>query len=176
MRLRFVLPLAVFIAFAAVFGYLLATGHDSSEIPSVLIDQPAPPLDLPPLDDDRPGIVSSDLAGGVSVVNFFASWCLPCRAEHPLLMRLAEDGITIYGVNYKDKSDDARAWLDTLGNPFARIGADDSGRRAIDWGVYGIPETFILDRDGRVRYKHVGPITPYDLDNVVLPILERLSS
>ena len=174
MRLRFILPLAVFTVVAGVFAYLLATGHDASKIPSALIDKPVPTFDLAPLDDSRPGLATADLAGHVSVVNFFASWCLPCRAEHPLLMRLAEDGFAVYGVNYKNERADAIKWLAALGNPYRRIGADDDGRAAIEWGVYGLPETFIIDKQGRIRFKHVGPITPDDLDNSILPILRTL--
>ncbi|MCP4328952.1 MAG: DsbE family thiol:disulfide interchange protein [Alphaproteobacteria bacterium] len=176
MPLRYLVPLAVFVFFAAILGYLLVSGHDSSRIPSVLIDQPAPRFELPPLDDSRPGLATADLSGTVSVVNVFASWCVPCRAEHPLLMRLAEEGIDVHGINYKDDREKIRVWLDDLGNPYKRIGFDENGRAAIEWGVYGIPETFILDDQGRVRYKHVGPMTPYDLNNVILPIIEGLRS
>ena len=176
MRLRFILPLVACALVAGVFAYRLASGHDASKIPSVLIDQPAPQFDLPPLDDTRPGFASADLAGHVSVVNVFASWCIPCRAEHPLLMRLAEDGVVVYGINYKDERGAAVKWLDALGNPYRRIGADDGGRAAIEWGVYGIPETFIIDKGGRIRFKQVGPISPHDLDNVILPILRKLES
>jgi len=176
MPIRFILPLAVFVLVAGVFAYLLLTGHDASKIPSVLIDQPAPAFDLVPLDDSRPGFATADLAGHVSIVNFFASWCLPCRAEHPLLMRLAEDGVAVYGINYKNERADAIKWLAELGNPYRRIGADDDGRAGIEWGVYGLPETFIIGKGGRIRFKHVGPITPQALDEVILPILKELGS
>ena len=173
MPIRFILPLAVFVLIAGIFSYMLVTGYDSSKIPSVLIDQPVPAFDLPPLDDSRPGLATADLAGHVSVVNFFASWCLPCRAEHPLLMRLAEDGVAVYGINYKNERADAIRWLAELGNPYRRIGIDE-GRAAIEWGVYGLPETFIVDKDGRIRFKQVGPITPQDFDELILPILGEL--
>jgi cytochrome c biogenesis protein CcmG/thiol:disulfide interchange protein DsbE len=176
MPIRFVLPLAVFTLIVGVFAYLLVTEHDASKIPSVLIDKPAPTFELGTIDDSRPGLATADLAGQVSVVNFFASWCLPCRAEHPLLIRLAEEGFAVYGINYKNERADAIKWLAELGNPYRRIGADDDGRAGIEWGVYGLPETFVLDKGGRIRFKHVGPITPQDLDEVILPILRKLDS
>jgi cytochrome c biogenesis protein CcmG/thiol:disulfide interchange protein DsbE len=119
---------------------------------------------------------TADLHGQVALVNVFASWCVPCRVEHPILMRLAEkDGVQIYGINYKDDAVAARRWLDQLGNPFARIGVDGNGRAAIEWGVTGVPETFVIDRDGRVRYRHVGPIQARDLDATILPLLRTLA-
>ena len=131
--------------------------------------------DLPPLDDEAIGLASSDLVGEVALVNVFASWCLPCRVEHPLLMELAVTGkVALHGVNYKDKTEDARAWLDELGDPFLRIGADRDGRVGIDLGVYGVPETFVVDRTGRIRYKHVGPISQSDLEKYLLPLVEKL--
>jgi cytochrome c biogenesis protein CcmG/thiol:disulfide interchange protein DsbE len=176
MRLRFLLPLVVFVALAGMFGYLLATGNDPSRIPSVLIDKPAPAFALPALDDGQPGVSNADLKGTVTVLNFFASSCVPCRAEHPLVSRLAEEGVKVYGINYKDDPAKARVWLQKMGNPYAAVGTDTNGRVAIDWGVYGIPETFVLDADGRIRYKQVGPMMPYDFDNVILPIVRKLGS
>jgi len=108
------------------------------------------------------------------LVNVFASWCPPCHAEHPLLMQLAQEGVVIYGINVKDKPAAAKAFLDKLGNPYARIGADTTGRASIDWGVYGYPETFVVDKEGRVRYRHVGQITPQQLDTVIRPLLAKL--
>ncbi len=178
MRLATVLPVAVFAALAAVFGaylFQVGAGKNIGEIPSALIDKPAPALDLPPIEGRSDGLASARLAGKVALVNVFASWCPPCRAEHPLLMRLAGDGVPIYGINYKDKPEDARNFLAQLGNPYRAIGADATGRAAIDWGVYGYPETFVLDRAGRIRYKHIGPITPHDLTTRIRPVLRRLS-
>lgn len=179
MRAGFVLPLALFGVLAAVFGtYLYQVGpggKDISTVPSALIDKPVPFFALPPLDDRAPTFGSDDLNGQVTLVNVFASWCLPCRAEHPVLMRLARDGIAVYGINIKDAPKDAKAFLDELGNPYRRLGTDRSGRVSIDWGVYGYPETFVVDRAGRIRYRHVGPIMPRDLDAVILPLVRRLS-
>ncbi len=180
MRLSYVLPVAAFVGLAAVFGFYLYQmgpgGKDISVVPSALIDKPAPEFDLPPIEGRDDGFSSADLAGKVSLVNVFASWCLPCRVEHPILMRLADEGVPIFGINIRDKAEDARRCLDQLGNPYRRSGADGNGRVSIDWGVYGYPETFIVDRDGRIRYKHIGPIMPRDLDETIRPILESLGS
>ncbi len=180
MRLSYVLPVATFVGLTAVFGFYLYQmgpgGKDISVVPSALIDKPAPEFSLPPIEGRNDGFASSDLAGKVSLVNVFASWCLPCRVEHPILMRLADEGVPIFGINIRDKPEDARRFLDQLGNPYRRIGADNNGRVSIDWGVYGYPETFIVDRGGRIRYKKIGPIMPRDLDEKIRPILERLGS
>ncbi len=179
MRPSYVLPVAAFVGLAAVFSFYLyqigAGGKNISDIPSALIDKPAPEFSLPPIEGRNDGFATSDLAGKVSLVNVFASWCLPCRVEHPILMRLAREGVPIYGINYKDKPEDALRFLADLGNPYSRIGVDSTGRTSIDWGVYGYPETFVVDRTGRIRYKHIGPIMPHDLDNKIRPILESLS-
>ena len=180
MRLSFVLPVGAFVVLVAVFGFYLYQigpgGKDISDVPSALIDKPAPEFSLPPIDGRNDGFASSDLIGKVSLVNVFASWCLPCRIEHPILMRLAGEGVPIYGINIRDTPEDARRFLDRLGNPYRRIGADNNGRVSIDWGVYGYPETFIVDRGGRIRYKHIGPIMPRDLEETIRPILESLGS
>ncbi len=180
MRLSYMVPVAAFVGLAAVFGFYLyqvsAGGKNISDIPSALIDKPAPEFSLPPIEGRDDGFASSDLAGKVSLVNVFASWCLPCRVEHPILMRLSREGVPVYGINHKDKAEDARRFLAELGNPYLRIGADRGGRVSIDWGVYGYPETFIVDRAGRIRYKHIGPIMPRDLEELIRPILERLGS
>ena len=174
----FLLPAALFLALAAVFALYLeqigSGGKDISEIPSALIDKPAPQFSLPLIAGSGPGFSTADLGGEVALVNVFASWCPPCRVEHPILMRLAGEGIPVYGINFKDKADDATGFLDELGNPYRRIGADRDGRVAIEWGVYGYPETFIVDRERRIRYRHVGPIMPDDLERRIRPIIERL--
>ncbi len=179
MRLSYVLPVAAFVGLAAVFGFYLyqigAGGKNIGDVPSALIDKPVPKFELPPIVGRNDGFATSDLAGKVSLVNVFASWCGPCRVEHPILMRLAREGLPIYGINYKDKPEDALRFLADLGNPYSRIGVDSTGRTSIDWGVYGYPETFVVDRTGRIRYKHIGPIMPHDLDNTIRPILESLS-
>lgn len=176
-RLLFILPLAIFLIAGAFFLWGLDPERDPSAIPSALIDRPAPEFALSPIEGtEGPGLSTADLAGeGVTLVNFFASWCLPCRAEHPLLVRLSqEDGVRIVGINYKDKPEEARKWLEELGDPYARIGADQDGRAAIEWGVTGVPETFIVDAQGRIRYRHIGPIHPNQLENEVQPRLQAL--
>jgi cytochrome c biogenesis protein CcmG, thiol:disulfide interchange protein DsbE len=169
-RLIFALPLALLAALAAVF--FLGFGHDPRAVPSALIDRPAPEFALPPLPGRDRGLASGDLKGRVRVVNVFASWCLPCRAEHPLLTGLARR-VPVMGINYKDKPGDAAAWLAKLGDPYAAIGADTEGRVAIDWGVYGVPETFLVDAEGRIRFKHVGPLTPEVIDGILNPLIEK---
>ena len=174
-RLRYALPAVVFVALAVALGVGLTL--KPGDILSVLIDQPVPQFDLPPVVGRERGLSSADLEGEVRLVNFFASWCIPCRAEHPLLNRLTAEGIVpVYGINYKDKPADVRDWLDHLGDPYARSGADLDGRVGIDWGVYGLPETFVVDRDGRIVYKHIGQIRREDLEEKILPIVERLRS
>ncbi len=161
------LPLIVFIGLAVVFAMQLTSGRDVSELPSALIGKPAPVFDLPALEGlkDRSGnpvpkLASSDLKDELTLVNIFASWCAPCREEHPVLMHLAaRDTVKIVGINYKDKPTNALRFLGALGNPYDRVGIDRKGRTAIDWGFYGIPETLLVDADGLVRHKIVGPIT-----------------
>lgn len=173
-RLLLLLPLAVFLILGGYFA--LGLTRDPSKLPSMLIDKPAPTFTLPGLSEGEPGLSNADLVGKVRLLNVFASWCAPCRIEHPLLMRLArEEGVTIHAINYKDKPEAARAFLDQMGNPFTAIGADRDGRVAIDFGVYGVPETYIIDKDGRVRYRHVGPLMPFDLEEKILPMIRELS-
>ncbi len=172
-RLRFALPLGAFVALAVALGIGLTLRPDL--IPSALIGKSAPEFSLPPIEGRTDGFARSDLMGKTSLVNVFASWCIPCRAEHPLLTRLGqESGVPIFGINYKDKPADVRRWLDELGDPYTRIGADRDGRVAIDWGVYGLPETFVVDRRGRIVYKQIGPLTPKDIEETIMPILARL--
>jgi cytochrome c biogenesis protein CcmG, thiol:disulfide interchange protein DsbE len=165
-RLAVLLPLAVFLALAVLFVVGLRFG-DPSILPSALIGQPAPDTNLPPiagLDRDGapvPGLQSASFKGAVTIVNVWASWCVPCHDEAPLLLQLARDKrVRLVGINYKDDPANARRFLGRYGDPFAAAGADESGRAAIDWGVYGVPETFVVGRDGRIAYKLVGPITP----------------
>lgn len=172
-RLLYILPV-VLLGLLAALAYL-RLGKDPSVLPSALIDRPAPEFALPPLLDGVPGLATADLRGQVALVNIFASWCAPCRVEHPVFLRLKEEGrVAIYGINYKDKPEDATAWLQRLGNPYTRIGADREGRASIEWGVYGVPETFVIDREGRIRYRHVGPVQPRDLEEKILPLLAEL--
>ncbi len=174
-RLRYILPAILFVALAAALGVQLLTG-EPGKVPSALIDKPAPDFDLPPVRGFEPGFKTADLEGGeIALVNVFASWCGPCRIEHPLLMALATAGaVPIYGINYKDAPSDAERWLGRFGNPYTRTGADVDGRTGIDWGVYGVPETFVVDGAGRIRYKHIGVLTRQDLDETILPLIEAL--
>ncbi|NIY75564.1 DsbE family thiol:disulfide interchange protein [Thalassospira sp. HF15] len=170
-----VIPLVLFAALAGVF--LLNIDKDSSVVPSVLIDKPAPEFSLPPLPGRDKGLSRADLTKGeVSVLNVFASWCIPCRAEHPLIKRLShEANVPVYGLNYKEKDPrDGVKWLAELGDPYASVGMDLSGRTGIDFGVYGVPETFIIDGNGQIRYKHVGPVTVEVLEKVLLPKIEEI--
>lgn len=174
-RLLYLVPLAAFVVIAAWFAYGLT--RDPSRLPSALLDRPMPDFQLAALPGiDRPGFQTRDLRGRVALVNVFASWCVPCRAEHAILMRLAHvTGVPIFGISYKDKAEDSVKFLRELGNPYAAIGHDESGRVGIEWGVYGVPETFVIDRDGRIRHKQVGPITTSDLNGTILPLLEKLA-
>ena len=171
-RWLYVLPVVVFALMAAAFYRGL--GIDTNVLPSALINEPAPQFNLPPLPGHDHGFSTADLKGHVSLVNTFASWCGPCRMEHPVLNALAKTKqVPIYGINYKDTGDAALSWIAALGDPYTRIGADD-GRVGIDWGVYGVPETFIVDKSGRIRYKHVGPLTQAVIDKQILPLIARL--
>lgn len=171
-RLLFLIPLALF----ALVGGFLAVGltRDPGALPSALIDKPAPQFTLPPLAGRQDGLSTADLQPGPQLVNIFASWCVPCRIEHPLLMRLKQEGVTIQGINYKDKPEDATHFLAEMGDPFARIGSDRDGRVGIEWGAYGVPETYVIDRQGRIAYRHVGPLQPRDLERVIDPLLAQL--
>lgn len=172
-RILFIAPLLLF---AIVAAYLaIGLTKNARILPSALLDQPVPSFDLPPLKNDKPGLATADLQGDVMLVNVFASWCVPCRAEHPLLMQMTHDKtVPIIGLNWKDKKADARAWLAELGDPYTRIGHDPSGRAGIEWGVYGVPETYVIDRGGRIRYKHVGPMFREVLTETVLPLIKEL--
>ncbi len=173
-------PGAIYIVAIACFvaiGVLLVMGleHDPHKIPSPLIGKPVPEFRLPAVKGRTLGLASADLKGEVSLVNVFASWCIACREEHPLLLELAHRKIVpIHGLNYKDAPDDAANWLDTLGDPYTRTGVDRDGRVAIDWGVYGVPETFVVDTEGRIAYKHIGPIDAQTLNEKLVPLIERL--
>jgi cytochrome c biogenesis protein CcmG/thiol:disulfide interchange protein DsbE len=173
------IPLIVFAGLALLL-YARLYGGDPAALPSALIGRPAPDLALPALDgltDDGapvPGFARGDLTGGeVTVVNVFASWCAPCRAEHPLLMALAERGVRIFGLNHKDATENARRFLGGLGNPYERVGVDPNGRASIEWGVYGVPETFVIDGKGRIAYKFVGPLSEAAVESKLLPEIEK---
>jgi cytochrome c biogenesis protein CcmG/thiol:disulfide interchange protein DsbE len=178
-RLIVLVPLVVFLGLVGLFLVRLFSG-DPSRIPSALIGQPAPQINFPPVaglernGEPVPGIDSASFKGNVTLVNVWASWCVPCHDEAPLLVQLAQDGrLRIVGINYKDEPDNARRFLGRYGDPFAAAGADPNGRGAIEWGVYGVPETFVVGRDGRIAYKLVGPITPDVLANVLKPEIEK---
>jgi cytochrome c biogenesis protein CcmG/thiol:disulfide interchange protein DsbE len=178
-RIVVLVPLAVFLALTALFLVRLFSG-DPSRIPSALIGHPAPAIDLPPvagLERDGkqiPGIVAADFHGNVTVVNVWASWCIPCHDEAPFLLDLAGDTrIRLVGINYKDQPDNARRFLNRYGNPFSASGADQNGRAAIEWGVYGVPETFVVGRDGRIAFKLVGPLGAQNFEREIKPAIEK---
>ncbi|RTL54081.1 MAG: DsbE family thiol:disulfide interchange protein [Bradyrhizobiaceae bacterium] len=173
------LPLLTFASLAILFWYGLGAG-DPSRIPSALIGRPAPQTSLPPLEGltangaPVPGLDPSMFKGQVTILNVWASWCVPCHEEAPLLLKLSQDKrIRLAGLNYKDAPDNARRFLGRYGNPFAAVGADANGRAAIEWGVYGVPETFIIGRDGAIAYKLIGPITPDNIDSVLRPQIDK---
>ena len=172
-RWPYLLPIAICLA-VGVFLYL-GLYRDPTLVPSPLVGKPVPQFSLDPVKGRTLGLSSRDLRGEVSLVNVFASWCVACRHEHGLLLALEREGVVpIHGLNYKDAPDDAAAWLDALGDPYTRTGADLDGRAGLDWGVYGVPETFVVDRDGRIAYKHIGPVTPRVLDETILPLVRDL--
>jgi cytochrome c biogenesis protein CcmG/thiol:disulfide interchange protein DsbE len=169
------IPLLLFAGVVVLLGVGLT--RDPREVPSPLIGKPVPKFALPAVKGRSLGLSSKDLKGEVSLVNVFASWCVACRDEHPVLMNLQREGfVPIHGLNYKDRPEDAARWLDTLGDLYARTGADLEGRVAIDWGVYGVPETFVIDRDGRIAYKQIGPVTPEILEQKLRPLIAGLRS
>ncbi|CAO3415026.1 DsbE family thiol:disulfide interchange protein [Azospirillum doebereinerae] len=172
-RFLYLLPFLLFIGVGVAF--YMGFQRDPRDIPSALIDKPVPSFTLPPLPGRPQGLSAEGLKGDVTLVNVFASWCIPCKAEHPVITRLArEQGVTVRAINHKDKAEDALAWLARNGDPYASIGADLDGRVSIDWGVYGVPETFLVDRQGRIRFKHVGPLTPQVVEEQILPMVQHL--
>ncbi|MBV2142262.1 DsbE family thiol:disulfide interchange protein [Falsochrobactrum sp. TDYN1] len=178
------LPLAIFVGLAAIFTVQLLSGKDNSTIPSALIGKQVPQTVLAPVEGllrdgaPVPGLNNAEFktgpGGKLTLVNIWASWCAPCRQEHPLLMELAKDErIRVVGLNYKDSPENARRFLGDLGNPYVAVGADRAGRSAIEWGVYGVPETFLVDQNGRIVYKHVGPFTPQSVQNDLMPAVAK---
>ena len=156
-RPKFLIPLVAFIAVAIFFAIGLRL--DSTRVPSPLIGNQAPSFELPILESESKTLNSRHMIGGFWVLNVWASWCVACREEHHVLMEMAAKGVPIVGLNYKDEDADARHWLSEWGNPYFVNAIDNQGDVAIDWGVYGVPETFVIDADGIVRYKHIGPLT-----------------
>jgi len=174
-RFWFLIPLAAFLALAVVLAVGLKL--DPREVPSPLIDKPAPKFALPRLDDAQKTIGLDDLRGKVWVLNVWASWCVACREEHPLLVEFAKKRVVpLYGLNYKDKREDATAWLARFGNPYEASLHDFDGRVGIDFGVYGVPETFVIDQNGVIRMKHIGPLTPQVLETKIAPLLKKLDA
>ena len=186
MRMRWIialLPLIVFLGLAGIFYKQLSTGGSNSEIPSVLIGREAPDFKFELLvgltrdGAQLPGFDSSIFEGKISLVNIWASWCGPCRQEHPLLIELGKrEQLQIIGINYKDKTENALRFLGQLGNPYDAIGVDPNARGGIEWGVYGIPETFIVGSDKKILHKHVGPLTQEAITQKILPLIESLSA
>ena len=174
-RLRFLIPLAAFLALAAMLAVGLRL--DPRAVPSPLIDKPAPAFALARLDDPAAVVRTADLRGKPFVLNVWASWCVPCRVEHPLIADLARRSpVGVYGLNYKDEERDAKAWLARFGDPFRAVLVDRDGRAGLDLGVYGVPETFVVDARGTIRYKHVGPLTPDALRETIEPLLRKLEA
>ncbi len=171
---RFLLPLA---AFAVLVGFLaIGLTRDPRDVPSPLVGKPAPAFTLPQLHDAGKSFSAADMKGRVWLLNVWASWCVSCREEHPVLVEFAKTGqVPIIGLDYKDKVADARQWLDKLGNPYTLTAVDADGRVGIDYGVYGVPETYVIDKQGIIRMKHTGPITPESLNKKILPLVAELS-
>ncbi|TCT43106.1 DsbE family thiol:disulfide interchange protein [Martelella mediterranea] len=169
------LPLVIVATLFGVFGWQIMFGRDPSEIPSVLIGKKAPQLDLPALEGSQlPALTSDEIDGKLTLVNVFASWCIPCREEHPFIMALSRDPqINVVGINYKDNPDNALRFLGELGNPYSAVGVDRKGAAAIDWGVYGIPESFVVGPDGTIIFKKVGPIDAKSYEREILPVINR---
>ena len=174
-KLAFLLPAALFAVLLVAFA--MGLSRDPQLLPSALIDRPAPDFALPGLEAGAGGLTRKDLGGRVTLVNFFASWCVPCREEQPVLMVLAHRaGITLDGIAYKDKPEQSRRFLDTFGDPYRHIGVDRDGTTAINFGVYGVPETYVVDRAGHIRYRHVGPLAPEDVAEKILPLIDRIAA
>jgi cytochrome c biogenesis protein CcmG/thiol:disulfide interchange protein DsbE len=173
--LRYLVPMGIFLG---VLGFLfVGLGLNPREVPSPLVGKPAPAFQLPRLDDPAQTVGRNDLLGKVWMLNVWASWCAPCREEHPLLVEAAKQRLVpIVGLNYKDDPRNGDEWLRKLGDPYQHVAVDRDGRVAIDYGVYGVPETFVIDRDGIVRLKHIGPLTPEVWAKDVLPLISKLKS
>lgn len=172
-RLLLMLPAGIFAGLVILLGWGLS--RNAQVIPSALIGKPVPEFSLPPVQGRTLGLSSADLKGEVSLVNVFASWCTACREEHPVFKELRRtNAVRIHGINYKDRPQDAAKWLDTMGDPYTRTGADLKGRVSIDWGVYGVPETFVIDTEGRIAFKHVGAVTPDVYRKTIAPLIAEL--
>lgn len=171
------LPLVIFAVIFAFLGVGLTITDRVQEVPSPLIDKPAPRFSLPSLEDPTKSVTDTDLKGQVSLVNVWASWCAGCRQEHDLLVQIDRMGVApIIGLNYRDERADAQRWLNRYGNPYTTVAYDGDGRVSIDWGVYGAPETFVVDGEGMIRYKHIGPLTPDVLEKTIVPMVQQLQA
>jgi cytochrome c biogenesis protein CcmG/thiol:disulfide interchange protein DsbE len=176
MNKQFMTPLIIFGLLVVLLVVGLIKAKYVRDVPSPLIGKPVPVFTLPTVEDQQQVFSSEELKGKVSLVNIWASWCVSCRAEHEILNHAAKLGIKIYGINYKDEVTDARQWLQMRGNPYLKSAHDLNGRIGIDWGVYGVPETFVIDKKGMIRYKHTGPIYSDDLDNKIIPLIKQLEA
>ena len=174
-RLLFLVPLAVVVALIGALAWPILEGRDPRALPSVLLDKPVPPFALPGLTADVPGLDSEELTGRPVLVNVFASWCAPCRQEIPLMVGLAAEGVPIYGIAYKDDPAATRRFLAQLGAPYRGVGVDRDGRVGIELGVYGVPETYVVDAAGRIRHRHVGLLTEDAARRTLLPLLQELA-
>jgi cytochrome c biogenesis protein CcmG/thiol:disulfide interchange protein DsbE len=173
-RVLYLLPLVLFLVLATYFAVSLRPNHDIHELPSAMIEKPAPAFDIAGLGDNRP-LALGTLKGHPFIINFFASWCVPCRIEHPLLMRLSEQNhLPLYGIAYKDKPEESSHLLATFGDPYRQVGVDRDGRVGLDFGVYGVPETYVVDSAGVIRKRFVGPLTAEAVDKELLPLLKQL--
>ncbi len=172
-RALYLLPLVLFLVLVGYFGMALRPGYDPQTLPSAMIDKEAPQFDLAGLNGE--GISRDGLKGGPVLINFFASWCVPCRVEQPVLMRLAKrEHVPLYGIDYKDQPEDASKLLAQFGDPYRRVGLDTDGRVGLDFGVYGVPETYVLDGTGHIRKRFVGPLTAEEVEKELLPLLKAL--
>ena len=174
-RLLFIVPVIAFLALVGFFGFGLT--QDPKALPSQLIDRPLPQFVLPGIADvpgGGPGFASAALKGEPALLNIFASWCAACPQEHPVLTRITDEGYPVYGIAWKDKPKDSRDWLGRFGDPYKAVAADENGRTAIDLGVTGVPETFIVDKQGRVRFKQIGPISPEIWEGTIKPLMQKL--
>jgi cytochrome c biogenesis protein CcmG/thiol:disulfide interchange protein DsbE len=170
---KFILPLALFLVLVVFLA--IGLSRDPHEIPSPLVDKPAPAFALPVLSDPQQSFKLQEMRGKVWLLNAWASWCVACREEHPVLLELSRSGVVpIYGLDYKDERQDALAWLEQFGNPYTQVLSDADGRVGIDYGVYGVPETFVIDRSGVIRYKQIGPITEEALEKKIIPLVKEL--
>ncbi len=177
-RFIFILPATLFLLLVGCLGYrlnLIGKGNAPDTIPSVMINRPVPTFNLPALYENKPGFASADLKDKITFVDFFASWCEGCRVEHPYLGEAKKLGVRLVGIDYKDKPEEAKKWLEKMGDPYDAIGLDKDGRTAIDFGLYGVPESYLIDKQGIIRFKQTGPLTPEIIQTKILPLVKELN-